>query len=271
MKTGKFDSQTLTTVNAVNSDQKFPIADANGVITLVSLEVLKKAVAGGLNLNAIEDGIFIMYHRNSDNYPLMVKPHKWASIEATGEVADGVVVFEGGRHIVVAPTEATSLSWASAAVQGDTTLYGNDENYATEVTGNNRLAAMLDFDGRKHTDAIIKASSADHVTNTASYAPGYCRAYSRANSKGKGLTAGYWWLPSVGESLMMYSNALKINYALSLINGAAQLDLGSWYWTSTEGSAQYAWRLYFSDGYLKGGFGKVQRKGHVRPVSAFLR
>ena len=67
MKTGKFDSQTLTTVNAVNSDQKFPIADANGVITLVSLEVLKKAVAGGLNLNAIEDGIFIMYHRNSDN------------------------------------------------------------------------------------------------------------------------------------------------------------------------------------------------------------
>ena len=270
MKTGKFDSQTLTTVNAVNSDQKFPIADANGVITLVSLEVLKKAVAGGLNLNAIEDGIFIMYHRNSDNYPLMVKPHKWASIEATGEVADGVVVFEGGRHIVVAPTEATSLSWASAAVQGDTTLYGNDENYAAEVTGNNRLAAMLDFDGRKHTDAIIKASSADHVTNTASYAPGYCRAYSRANSKGKGLTAGYWWLPSVGESLMMYSNALKINYALSLIKGAAQLDLGSWYWTSTEYSSQYAWFLAFSDGYLSW-YDKVQNKGHVRPVSAFLR
>ena len=109
------------------------------------------------------------------------------------------------------------------------------------------------------------------MTNTASYAPGYCRAYSRANSKGKGLTAGYWWLPSVGEILMMYSNALKINYALSLINGAAQLDLGSWYWTSTEGSSQGAWGLLFSDGGLHGWYDRVQLRGHVRPVSAFLR
>ena len=67
---------------------------------------------------------------------------------------------------------------------------------------------------------------------------------------------------------MMYSNALKINYALSLINGATQLDLGSWYWTSTEGSSQNAWRLNFSDGNLNNWNDKVQNKGHVRPVSA---
>ena len=271
MKQKKLNSTTTTTVNTVNSNQKFPLVDANGNFTLVTLDVLKTAVAGGLNLNAIEDGIFIMYHRTSDGYPLMVKPHKWASVEASGEVADGVVVFEGGRHIVVAPTEATSLPWASAAVQGETVTYSNDDNYDKEITGNNRLAVMLDFDGRKHTDAIIKASSADHITNTTAYAAGFCRAYSRANSKGKGLTAGYWWLPSVGESLMMYANALKINYALSLIKGATQLDLGSWYWTSTEGSSQNAWSLDFSDGYLGSWGGKVQNKGHVRPVSAFLR
>lgn len=268
MEKAKFNAQT--TVSTINSDQKFPITDANGNITLVSLEVLKKAVAGGLDLNAIEDGIFIMYHRNSDNYPLMVKPHQWPSIEASGEVADGVVVFEGGRHIVVAPTQADALPWSSAAVQADSPNYGNDDNFAAEVTGNNRLAAMLDFNGRQHTDAAIKASSSAHVTNTASYAPGYCRAYSRANSKGKGLTAGYWWLPSAGESLMMYANALKINYALSLIKGATQLDLGSWYWTSTERSSQYAWILFFGDGYL-GWTGKVGGKFRVRPVSAFLR
>ena len=269
MEKAKFNNQT--TVSTVNSNQKFPITDPNGNIALVSLEVLKKAIADGLNLQAIEDGIFIMYHRTNDGYPLMVKPYKWPSIEASGEVADGVVVFEGGRHLVIAPTEATSLPWSSAAVQGDNIIYGNDDSYAAEVTGNNRLAAMLDFDGRKHTDAIIKASSADHVTNTASYAAGYCRAYSRANSKGKGLTAGYWWLPSVGENLMMYSNALKINYALSLIKGATQLDLTSWYWTSTERSSQYAWYLNFSDGTLNYWRDKVQDKGHVRPVSAFLR
>ena len=268
------DVKTLKTVNAVttvNGNQTIPLVDSNGNITRITLDAFRKAVTGGLDLNAIEDGIFIMYHRTSDGYPLMVKPHQWPSVESGGEVADGVVIFEGGRHLVVAPTQADALPWSSAAVQGDNVNYGNDDNFAAEVTGNNRLAAMLDFNGRQHTDAAIKASSSAHVTNTASYAPGYCRAYSRANSKGKGLTAGYWWLPSVGESLMMYANALKINYALSLIKGATQLDMTTWYWTSTERSSQRAWLLDFSDGYLYSWGGKVQDEGHVRPVSAFLR
>lgn len=265
--------KTLKTVNAVttvNSNQTFPLVDSNGNITRITLDALREVVTGGLDLNAIEDGIFIMYHRTSDGYPLMVKPHQWPSIESGGEVADGVVIFEGGRHLVVAPTQADALPWASAAVQADSPNYGNDDNYAAEVSGNNRLAAMLDFNGRQHTDAAIKASSSAHVTNTVSYAPGYCRAYSRANSKGKGLTAGYWWLPSVGELLIMYANKLKINYALSLIKGAQLLD-SSWYWSSTEGSSADAWRLYFSGGYLYGWNAKVQYKGRVRPVSAFLR
>lgn len=129
---------------------------------------------------------------------------------------------------------------------------------------------MLDFNGRQHTDAAIRASSDSHVTNTAAYAPGYCRLYSRANSRGKGLTAGYWWLPSVGELLMMYANKAKINYALSLIKGAQQLD-ASWYWSSTELSPATAWPLYFGDGYLGTWLGKVKDKNRVRPVSAFLR
>lgn len=222
------------------------------------------------NLNQIHDGIFIMYHHTSDGYPLMVKPNDWPSLQSSGEVADGVAVFEGGRHIVVAPTQADALPWSSAAVQADSPNYGNDDSFAGGVSENNRLAATLDFNGRQHTDAAIRASSSSHVTNTAAYAPGYCRQYSRANSKGKGLTAGYWWLPSVGELLMMYANKLKINYALSLINGAQQLD-EYWYWSSTENSSQHAWYLYFGDGYLRSWRDKVGDKGHVRPVSAFLR
>ena len=265
--------KTLKAVNAVttvNSNQTFPIVDSNGNITRITLDTLRKVITNGLDLNAIEDGIFIMYHRADDNYPLMVKPHQWPSLEKSGEIADGVVIFEGGRHLVVAPTQADALPWSSAAVQADSPNYGNDDNYAAEVSGNNRLAAMLDFNGRQHTDAAIKASSSAHVTNTVSYAPGYCRAYSRANSKDKGLTAGYWWLPSVGELLMMYANKLKINYALSLIKGAQLLD-SSWYWSSTENSSANAWTLNFSDGILYGWLGKVQNKGRVRPVSAFLR
>lgn len=262
--------KTVNTVPTVNDNQTIPLVDSNGNITRITLDAFLKAVTGGLDLNAIEDGIFIMYHRTSDGYPLMVKPHQWPSIESSGEVADGVVIFEGGRHLVVAPTQADALPWSSAAVQADSPNYGNDDNYAAEVSGNNRLAAMPDFNGRQHTDAAIKASSSAHVTNTVSYAPGYCRAYSRANSKGKGLTAGYWWLPSVGELLMMYANKLKINYALSLIKGAQLLDT-SWYWSSTEGSSAAAWYLTFGDGTLNLWNGKVGGKGHVRPVSAFLR
>nr|DAT75152.1 MAG TPA: Protein of unknown function (DUF1566) [Caudoviricetes sp.] len=262
--------KTVNTVTTVNSNQTLPLVDSNGNITRITLDAFRKAVTGGLDLNAIEDGIFIMYHRTSDGYPLMVKPHQWPSIESGGEVADGVVIFEGGRHLVVAPTQADALPWSSAAVQADSPNYGNDDNYAAEVSGNNRLAAMLDFNGRQHTDAAIKASSSAHVTNTVSYAPGYCRAYSRANSKGKGLTAGYWWLPSVGELLMMYANKLKINYALSLIKGAQLLDT-SWYWSSTENSSAGAWLLNFGVGTLDRWSGKVGGKYHVRPVSAFLR
>lgn len=222
------------------------------------------------NLNQIHDGIFIMYHCASDGYPLMVKPNDWPSLQSSGEVADGVAVFEGGRHIVVAPTQADALPWSSAAVQADSPNYGNDDSFAGGVSENNRLAATLDFNGRQHTDAAIRASSSSHVTNTAAYAPGYCRLYSRANSKGKGLTAGYWWLPSVGELLMMYANKLKINYALSLIKGAQLFDT-NWYWASTEHSSQNAWLLYVGGGSLNSWGDKVQGRGHVRPVSAFLR
>lgn len=68
---------------------------------------------------------------------------------------------------------------------------------------------------------------------------------------------------------MMYANKAKINYALSLIKGAQQLDT-NWYWSSTEGSPALAWGLFFGDGFLSWG-GKVKDKNPVRPVSAFLR
>ena len=242
---------------------------ANGqTVTNASLNTMKPYLEK--NLAQMYDGVFIMYHRANDGYPLMVTPAQWPSLEAGGEIADGVVIFEGGRHLVVAPTQADALAWSSAAVQADSPNYGNDETFTAQVTGNNRLAAMLDFNGRQHTDAAIKASSDAHVTNTAAYAPGYCRLYSRANSKGKGLLAGYWWLPSTGELLMMYANKAKINYALSLIKGAQLLD-NNWYWSSTECSSATAWYLDFGVGFLNNWTNKVKGKNRVRPVSAFLR
>ena len=240
-------------VTTVNKDQEFTMTDANGNITHISLANLKAALMGGLDINALEDGIFVMFHRKSDNYPLMVKPHKWTSYQTSGEIAEGVVVVEGGKVLVVAPTESTTtLLWSSAAVSGGGT------------TTTDRVTAMNDWNGKANTAAQITHSEASGT----GYAPGFCHAYSRVNANGQGLTAGKWWLPSMGEMMMIYANMKKINYALSLISGATKLS-EDWYWTSTECSADIAWILYLYDG-LMGNYTKATTSVRVRPVSAFI-
>lgn len=248
-QTKKLSAQTTTTT--VASGEKFPKVDSNGNVTLLPLANLQTAVMGGMPVNGIEDGIFIMYHRKSDNYPLMVKPHKWASLQTSGEIADGVVVVEGGKLLVVAPTQ-TALTWSSAAVSGG------------GVTTSDRVTAYSDMAGKTNTASQISHTECQGE----SYAPGFCAAYSRANANGYGLTAGKWWLPSLGEMMMIYANMTKINYALSLINGATQLE-ENWYWTSTEHSATYAWRLYLSNGIIDN-LTKASGTYRVRPVSAFI-
>ena len=252
-KTKKLSGQTTTTT--VNSGEKFAKVDANGNVTLIDLANLKNALLGGLSLNSMVDGVFIMYHAKSDNYPRMVKPHRWPSLQTGGEVADGVVIVEGGKVLVVAPTESdsTGLLWSSAAMSGGA------------VTTTNRLNAMEDWAGSANTAAIIAKSTSSAVNNTAAYAPGFCNLYSHG-----GLGAGKWWLPSAGELMMIYANMTKINYCLSLISGATQI-LDNWYWSSTEGNEVGAWALNLNSGYLSySNYKKASAKGRVRPVSAFI-
>ena len=243
---------TVTTVTTVNTSQYIPLTDASGNVTKVTLANLKAALLGGLNLNAMNDGVFIMFHRKSDDYPLAVKPDKWASYQNSGEIAEGVMIVEGGKILVVAPTEAT-LYWSSAAVS------------AGGKTTTDRETALNDWTGKTSTAAQITHSEC----NTESYAPGFCASYERVNANGQGLTAGKWWLPSLGELMMIYANMRKINYALSLINGATQLA-ETWYWSSTEYSATTAWYLYLNNGNA-GSTTKATYQYRVRPVSAFLR
>lgn len=242
----------VTTVTTVNTSQTIPLTDASGNVTKISLANLKAALLAGINLNSINDGVFIMFHRNSDNYPLMVKPDKWANYQSSGEIAEGVVVVEGGKILVVAPTE-TSLYWSSAAVS------------AGGKTTTDRLTALDDWTGKASTTAQITHAEC----SGASYAPGFCAQYSRVNANDKGLNAGRWWLPSLGELMMIYANMRKINYALSLIEGATQLA-ETWYWSSTEYSAADAWALYLTNGYANY-CTKATYQSRVRPVSAFLR
>ena len=198
------------------------------------------------------NGVFIMFHRKLDNYPLMVKPNNWAGYQRNGEIADGVVVVEGGKILVVAPTEA-SLYWSSAEVS------------AGGKTTTDRLTALDDWTGKANTAVQIIHPECSGE----SYAPGFCSKYSRPNANGYGLTADKWWLPSLGELMMIFANMNKINYALSLINGATSLAQAV-YWSSTEYNERHGWALFPKD-ITVSYYNKNTNQYGVRPVSAFIQ
>ena len=252
----KLPSQ-ISVVSATASGDYIVITLANGTFAKISVPNLRASLLQGIALESMTDGIFIMCHRKSDNLPIMYKPELWTAAQTAGEIADGVVVVEGGRLIVVAPTESpTKLYWSSAVVAGG------------GFTTTDRVAAYNDWTGKTSTAAQIAASTAGAVTNTASYAPGFCNLYSRTNANGKGLTAGKWWQPAIGELMMMFANFNKINYALSLITGA-ELLVRDIYWSSSEYSSQYAWYLLLYDGFMNN-VTKATLQYRVRAVSAFI-
>lgn len=202
---------------------------------------------------SVYDGVFIMCHGLSDNYPKMYKPHDWPAQQNAGEVAEGVVVVEGGHMLVVAPTEASEiLNWGSANVAGGGTTTQSMET------------AYNDWAGKGNTDRQITHAE----MSGEGYAPGFCHAYSRVNANGRGLTAGRWWLPSLGEMMMIVANMTKINYALSLIEGATQL-LEARYWTSTEYTTTHTWNINTKTGNF-GYNSKSTTQSRVRPVSKVI-
>ena len=237
---------------------------ANGqAVTNASKATMEDAIRA--DIGQLYDGVFIMFHRKSDDFPLAVRVSSWALYQASGEIAEGVLLVEGGRHLVIAPTEASPAKWSSKPASSSDTS-GSVEISGVTTTGD-RITALNDFAGRANTTAIINGSTSSNVTNTEDYAAGFCKRYSRTNANGKGMTAGKWWFPSMGEMTMIWANFDKINYALSKISGATLLQ-ANWYWTSTQFSATYAWYLNLNDGPM-GNYYKFNQ-GRVRPVSAFL-
>lgn len=216
------------------------------------MAIKKKTLNHALNnlypINVLYDGVSIMFHRISDNFPVAVQPNEWVRYQNNGEIANGVMIVEGGRILVVAPTEAT-LYWSREAVS------------AGGMTTTDRVTALNDWSGKVNTAVQITHNEC----NTENCAPGFCTSYHRSNLNGKGLTTGKWWLPSLGELMMIRAHKHQINYALSMINGAMQLR-GEWYWSSTEHSAGVAWGLVLGNCYASN-ISKVHYQFEVRPVS----
>lgn len=245
-------STAFPAVTTINGESVI-LSDGNGLWKKITLANLKTALGIG-NINAMYSGVFIMCHRKSDNYPIAYRPEDWTAQQNAGEIADGVLLVEGDKRLVIAPTEGDSagMYWSSSNAAGGA------------YTTSDRVLASQDFAGKANTAAILSHFPSDGE----SYAPKFCATYSRTNANGYGLTAGKWWLPSLGELFLMWANFHKINYALSLITGAVQLP-AAYHWSSTEYSASYAWLLNFYYG-LQSSSGKSTFRGRVRPVSAFI-
>ena len=75
------------------------------------------------------------------------------------------------------------------------------------------------------------------------------------------------YIPSLGELYLIYLHKYKINKALSYVCGKQIAD--EWYWSSTEGSAGYAWTLNLGYG-RQSIYSQTSYQFRVRPVSAFI-
>ena len=75
------------------------------------------------------------------------------------------------------------------------------------------------------------------------------------------------YIPTLAELYLICLNRKAINDAMRFVGGQ---KLAGWYWSSTEYSATYAWRLGLNNGRAYTWSTKATGTGRVRPVSAFL-
>ena len=242
------DLPTLSKLGTTNS--LLATENATGKSYRMSAADLKSEL-GSISIDDVMDNVFVMCHRSLDDYPVCYRPSEWAAQEAAGDVATGVLLIDGGRKLVIAPQEKTS-TWSTCQLECGTKQA-------------DRLLAQELYNGKENCAKILTNTTLAAEGDAS--AVGWCNAYERINAGGKGLKAGAWWLPSLGELYLMFANYTKINYALSKISGATLLSKTA-YWSCTESSSPSAWYLNFSNGNQ---FYRVKSKNQysVRPVSAF--
>lgn len=192
--------------------------------------MIKNAPYGCFFKDKAPDGIYIL---STDDFCCLSR--EWSKL---GKDAVGIAVIKGQIKIVVALDGSTSkLNWGGYA--------------RIEIT--DKVLASEDMNGSSNTDLIIKSTGVGSV-----YAASYCRAYSCENRP-----AGTWYLPSLGQSILLYQNKSEIDACLSqLAHSIIPVD---GHWSSTESSSSDAWKIYY-DTRSYSQYAK-SRTYFVRPVS----
>lgn len=132
----------------------------------------------------------------------------------------------------------------------------NGDSIPLTTKSNSDLKADQDYYIDKYDDAV---ADMDGARNT-----NHLRSILNPQIK----LADDWYIPSLGELYRIFINKKAINAALEFAKGDKLQD--RWYWTSTEGSAAYAWGLRLSDGITSNWCAKASSTLRVRAVSAFI-
>ena len=149
--------------------------------------------------------------------------------EVSAQGCTGVGVKFGGKSLVLALTDISDDDVELTTQQGGTRF----------ITDYHRAAE--DMDGKTATDDIRDILNMG-ISNDE-------------------------YIPSLGELYFILAYFTQINAALEAVGGEPLRN--DWYWSSTQYSATYAWRLYLFYGYAYYTT-KATHQLRGRPVSAFL-
>lgn len=173
------------------------------------------------------DGVFICTE-SKELFP----PSEW---DGSKGKAIGVAIIEGEKKLLVA-------------------LNGSDKDLELLDTGKDSgleaystvSKARKDTDGRKNTEALLKAGSE---------AAKFCKEWGEE-----------WHIPTLNDMEMMYSHQDELDEALEKAGGKPLCD--GWHWTCTRQSDNYFFVFYWDDGDW---YNNNQiNLNLVRPVSRFL-
>ena len=147
----------------------------------------------------------------------IVKPSAWP---VAGKTAKGVVFYvdNTGQHgwAVHLQDQGTSVQWTPSSQYTDISTLTNYTNARDAIT---------DLNGYSNTQKIRNAGNATK----------YPAAYAVDFANG-------WYLPAAGQLRLMFGEIVTLNASLQVVGGTQfPIDLGWWYWSSTEYGQSYAW------------------------------
>lgn len=147
----------------------------------------------------------------------------------SGKTAFGVVFFvdnsqQHGWALALNDADSDTLIWGNLGIQCYLNSYG----------ANPRLV-YTDTIGAVRCDSIVRAAQEDGLALS-----NYSSAVNAAVSCGDG-----WYLPSIGQLVILYSNMIDVNMALDACDGSRMT--GRLYWSSMEEyyGVNSAWTLNY--------------------------